>query len=193
MTGLLVRKGKMLKTLFTAIGALTAVTLAPSFDASARTFDFTYADGVETLDGQFSIDAQNEVTAMSGSIVGPIDDTIFNVYASASFPGNATSPDGLFYYNNVFYPGSDPAFDNSGVLFTSIGNASGYWNLFSYGPGNYTLWESKGGGWAYEGGQGTLTLSAPEPSTWAMMLLGLAGLTLAGSLKLPRFDGRVGA
>jgi hypothetical protein len=35
-------------------------------------------------------------------------------------------------------------------------------------------------------GSGSFTASVPEPSTWAMMLLGLAGLCFVGARKRPR-------
>ena len=73
------------------------------------------------------------------------------------------------------------AFDINGLLLATAQNPGGYWNLWGTSPGNYSLWESVGiYNYPIEE-SGNLSMTAvPEPSTWAMMLLGFAGLGIAG-------------
>ena len=68
--------------------------------------------------------------------------------------------------------------DQFGVVFTTAGNPGGYWNLWSGAPGDYSLYEWNLAGdypIAIDGGSMDPT-AVPEPSTWVMMLIGLAGL-----------------
>jgi PEP-CTERM motif len=101
---------------------------------------------------------------------------------------------GFVTYDNLFWPGGAPPtasdFDGAGSfldiygLMFSIGGGA-FVDLFSNGIGN-------GPGAAVFGVavanadtaldyvSGGVTASTPEPSTWAMMVLGFAGLALAG-------------
>ena len=72
----------------------------------------------------------------------------------------------------VYYPA--PYLDLPGIgFYTTDGTA---WNLYYTGP-SYN--ELNNGGFA-SGSGGSFTLSVPEPSTWAMMLAGFAGIGFAG-------------
>jgi hypothetical protein len=79
--------------------------------------------------------------------------------------------------------------DQYGVVFTTAGNAGGYWNLWSGAPGNYSLFESNlAGGYPIAISGGTLDpTAAPEPSTWVMMLIGFAGVCF-GAYRRSRKD-----
>jgi hypothetical protein len=73
------------------------------------------------------------------------------------------------------------AFDYSGLLFTTAENPGGYWNLWASSPGAYSLYESAGSYNYPIQETGTLSVAgAPEPSTWAMLALGFAALSLVG-------------
>jgi hypothetical protein len=94
-------------------------------------------------------------------------------------------------YDNLFYPGAGAPitcigvppggfFDDYGVLFT-LANGD-LVDLYSNGgnaPGDYGVVVWADGAGDYTSAMG-LSLAAPEPSTWAMMVLGFAGLGFAG-------------
>jgi hypothetical protein len=95
-------------------------------------------------------------------------------------------------YDNVYFPGAAPHLDDNGILFRSGGFD---YNLYSIGPAYYLSTDNPAG--VYDPGEpvafGDLArtdaiTSAPEPSTWALMLLGFAGLALAAGRKARRSD-----
>ena len=98
---------------------------------------------------------------------------------------------GAVSYDNLFYPsGAAPitcigvppggVFDDYGVLFTlANGDLVDLYSNGGNGPGVYgvVVWADGAEDKTSEGG---LSLTAPEPSTWSMMVLGFAGLAFAG-------------
>ena len=83
------------------------------------------------------------------------------------------------------------AFDVDGVLFATLQNPGGYWNLWGSSPGDYSLWESTGSYNYPIAESGALSVAAaPELSTWAMLGLGFAGLGVAGRRRAPRLAER---
>lgn len=150
--------------------------------ANAAVYKFTFEsfDSELTATGQFTVDVAGDVTAVKGVISGLADQTISAVAGNPGFPGPAYSGDGLFIYDNLYHA-SGMAFDVDGLLFVTGQNPAGYWNLWGTSPGNYSLWESAGGANYPIQESGTLSVAAaPEPSTWAMLALGLATLGIVG-------------
>jgi hypothetical protein len=171
----------MRKTMFTMISTLVTATLLMANASSAATykFDFQSSDAALTATGEFTVDAADEVTGVSGAISGLTNQSIIGVFANPSFPNSSYSPDGLFIYDNL-YSATGMAFDYSGLLFTTADNPGGYWNLWASSPGRYSLYESAGGSYPVAE-SGTLSVAAaPEPSTWAMLALGFIALTFVG-------------
>jgi PEP-CTERM motif-containing protein len=175
----------MNNTLVTRLAALVAAAMltASAADASVYRFDYESAGDALTAAGAITVDASGEVTGISGTISGLIDETISGMVANPNFSGAALSPDGSFIYDNAFYSSGQP-FDVYGLLFTTKG-MNGYWNLWGNAPGNFSLWESVGGYYAVQTTGGLTLAAVPEASTWAMLAAGFAGLGYA-ALRRPR-------
>ena len=172
----------MRKTLVTMIAALATATLFAATAASAEIYKFTFQsnDAELTATGEFAVNAADEVTGVSGAISGLTSQVISGVTANPSFPSASYSPDGSFIFDNLYSP-AGMAFDYSGLLFTTAENSGGYWNLWASSPGSYSLYESAGSYNYPIEENGTLSVAAaPEPSTWAMLALGFAALSLVG-------------
>jgi len=178
----------MRKTLITTIAALSTVMFVAVTAADAAVYKFTFQsnDAQLTATGEFTVNAANEVTGVSGVVSGLTDQTISDVAANPGFPGPSYSPDGSFIFNNLFYPTGN-AFDVDGLLFVTAENPGGYWNLWGTSPGNYSLYESTGSYVYPIEESGTLSVAAaPEPSTWAMLAVGFASLGLFGRRRTAR-------
>lgn len=170
------------RNLITLIASMTAATVATVSVANATVYNFTFDSPSESVAGQLTVDtSDNEVTNITGTLSGAVNDTINGLIANPSFPHPVSLPGDVFIYDNVFYPGQASLVDVFGVVFTTAGNPGGYWNLWSGAPGDYSLDESNAAGdypVAIDGGSLDPT-AVPEPSTWAMMLMGLAGVGFA--------------
>ncbi|HEY3621781.1 MAG TPA: hypothetical protein VGL12_05190 [Roseiarcus sp.] len=172
----------MRKLLVTTIATLATAMLFTITVANAATYKFTFqsSDAELTATGEITVNAAEQVTGVSGIISGLTNQTISAVTANPSFPSPSYSPDGSFIYNNVYYP-TGMAFDVNGLLFVTVQNPGGYWNLWGSSPGNYSLFESAGSYNYPIQESGTLSVAAaPELSTWAMLAVGFASLGFVG-------------
>jgi DNA-binding beta-propeller fold protein YncE len=165
------------------IAALATATLLTVTASSAATYKFTFqsSDAELTAAGEFTVNAADEVTIVSGAISGLTSQVISSVTANPSFPSASYSPDGLFIYNNLYYPTGATSFDVNGLLFVTNQNPGGYWNLWGTSPGNYSLYESASSyNYPIEEFGSLSVAAAPEPSTWAMLAVGFVALTFVG-------------
>jgi hypothetical protein len=185
------------------IKALALVLAAWSGAANAEvgTFTFETALGnpyevsglVYTQDSFNAVGAAN-VVALSGTVVGPGGGTITGLVANPQQPYPQVYFGGA--YDNNAFPFT-PVVDQYGVLFEAgayyyrIYSNDGYYWLTSNNPGVLNLGTTDPSG--EPGILGTLFVSAglpsqlpppvaavPEPATWAMMVLGFAGLAMFG-------------
>ena len=167
--------------------ALTALIPAPAANATIYTFTFESFDDTLSATGDFTVDASGEVDSIAGTISGLVDQTISGIVANPSSPAAALSPDGSFIYDNLFFADSSPNLNSNGLLFTTVQDTTGYWNLWGNSPLNYSLYESVGPGNYAIQQTGNLTVArVPELSTWAMLGLGFAGLGLMARWRAPR-------
>jgi hypothetical protein len=105
-------------------------------------------------------------------------------------PATTTSPLGAFLYDNLVIPGSDPALDTGGLLFSGGGKEI---NIWGNSPGNYSFYDaiSNGaGGFTYGvqfTGPGTFTATVvPLPPSVALLLGGLGLIGLIALRKGPK-------
>jgi hypothetical protein len=156
-------------------------------NAAIYNFDFSTTDSVFAVTGTVTtadttdIVGGYDVLSISGTISGPSGGTI----ALLSNPSQP-SPDygDIFLYNNVYFPTGQTKVDVNGIVFS----AGGYdYNLYAYGTTTYLSSNNPAGVYIPgqtvnfgDPGRANFATSAPEPSTWAMMLLGFAGLAFAG-------------
>ena len=165
------------RNLIAMIASMTAAIVVTWSTANATVYNFKFTSPSETIVGQLTVDmSDDEVTNITGTLSGLVDDTINGFIANPSFPNPVSLPGDAFIYDNIFYPDQDSVVDQFGVVFTTAGNAGGYWNLWSSAPGDYSLYESNfAGDYPIAINEGNLDPTAvPEPSTWVMMLVGLA-------------------
>jgi hypothetical protein len=116
-----------------------------------------------------------EITKLTGDVFGSGGGAITGVISNpAQNTGGNTTNYGFIYDNNLF--GTKPYLNLYGVLFTTAPSGS-IWNLWGTTPTDYELYtysSANGGGVDVHG---TMTVAAvPEPATWAMMVLGFAGM-----------------
>jgi hypothetical protein len=119
-----------------------------------------------------------EIQSISGTVLGsgggPITGLIANPNQASG--GNFTQL-GFIYDNNAF--ASAPFLNLWGVLFTTAPNGS-VWNLWGTSQTDYELYTYNSGAGTGVDVHGTMTVAAvPEASTWAMLLIGFAGLGFA--------------
>ena len=95
-------------------------------------------------------------------------------------PNTGTTSDGLFFFNDVIFTAGGLHFDNNGLVFTAANGTEYNWGSSNNVAGfNNAVWTSNdpNAPWPNElNGVGTLTAAVPEPSTWAMMILGFCGV-----------------
>lgn len=187
----------MNKTLITRVVSLammTAMLPVPAANATVYSFDFDLASQGLDVSGQMTVNGLDEITAISGQITGAIDQTITGMVTDPNGAGTATSPDGQFIYDNLYYAGQNPVFDVDGLLFTTAQNPGGYWNLWGNSANNYSLYESTPGqGYPVQATTGGVVVTVrvvPEAPTWAMVFAGFAGLCYASLRRSGERTGR---
>jgi hypothetical protein len=187
--------------------ALAALTLAPlAGRATEISLLFSYQDPNGTVSGDFTLTASaiaNDpgayiATGGSLNLIAPVADGIAGTYQiipNYSGINQQYSQTGMFIYDDIVMPGSNPVVTNPGLL--AFGGPQTGWtpeghgaelNLFSDGPNTYDLYTSTNGSYTYSyvfttpSGSisadivstpsvhsGHSLIAAPEPSTWAIM------------------------
>lgn len=169
-----------------SIVAAAVATLALAGTAHADTiWNFSFSDiasgSTMTASGQFVTTGNGSTPSDILSITGTYSDgTTVNgalslVPVSVGGGVQNTSPDGFYYFDNVY--GGAGGLDNAGLLFLAGGQEV---NLYT-DNGTFTVATTYAGfgGWTYT----PVTFSAtavPEPGSVALLLAGLGALGVAG-------------
>jgi hypothetical protein len=197
-------EGSMVKKFgWAAVALFASVATFGAAPAKAAVFDLTIDPGQvftlsATVDATYNFGAgdYNITSIVGGGTSGGTPFTITNLVPADS---NNTSPDGLFYYDNIIIPISQPfnTFDVDGLLFDASNGVE--YNVFTDNVSLSTTvfnlaaaWDSNVGytnSFAETGsligplsnGASSGPSGVPETSTWLMMLVGfgLVGLQLS--------------
>jgi hypothetical protein len=181
-------------TVLAAVAAMAlGATVSPSKADVFYSFSFSdTADGVYITNGILDVSGGQAISG-GGTLTGPGPWTggLAISLATLSTPGVQPNPGGLFtYVGGTGNVQGDTVFpvDNFGLIFTV---SNGDWiNLWSNGGNNYGLGAVNANGGGKDGtyvynDTGTASFAettpsqvaaVPEPSTWAMLLLGFAGI-----------------
>jgi hypothetical protein len=158
-------------------GLVVGLGLIGSLPAMAATYVWTFTDTGSTVvaNGQLTTNApknaNGEVTGITGSVFGS---AITGLIDNPIKPNTATSPDGLWFYdNNLQFPA--PYVTNPGLLFTVAAPNLAY-NLFSDSASKYELYADVDHTYGVDT-IGTFSVTAvPEPAVWAMLFLGFGAI-----------------
>lgn len=142
-------------------------------------FSFLANDTSVTLSGSFEVDPSDQIVSISGTISGTINQTILAIVPPTSpYPAISTSPDGQFWFNNHF--NATTYVDFYGLLFSTIENPGGYWNLWVEN-GLHKLWATVAGqGFAVQIDGRLSVAETPLPGALLLFLTGLGGLICWG-------------
>jgi len=167
---------------FTAGVAAALALSSGAAHASSWVIDYT-ANNVGDTPYTATVDvvASNALNSVAGydvlSVTGNVDgDTITTLIANPNQPTPSYSPDGLFIYDNVVWPGAATQLSNPGILF--MGASGDEYNLFSDSSTQYELYKAVpfSGYVAHSVGTITMQNGVPEPAAWTMMILGFGGV-----------------
>jgi hypothetical protein len=165
---------------------LLGLMAGASGKADAATFEFDFSGGGISVSGMLSVipNGNGTFTATGGSATQAGDPNVggsLTLVPNPSAPAEITStipqPPSLgfgsdFNYDDQLLLGRKLLLSMGGLLFTDI-NGYGV-NLFAQPNYRYLSYNTLTEGYAYE--SGTFTVSVPELSTWAMLIVGFAGL-----------------
>lgn len=183
------------KSISTAVAAVAMLAVASPANATVFDYNFSFLSANFSGSGIFEIDdTNNHVVGISGTISafndaagngGSISGLLFQDNNAANVSGHYISPTNptthAWDYNQVLNPTNPAGYvDDGGLLFGFGGNIG---NIYMTG-GQYifsvdnpaSLWNP--GDLILTGGvetPGTIA-AVPEPSTWAMMILGFFGM-----------------
>lgn len=169
-----------LLNLFAGIAALIGATCS----AQASVYNFTIDSVDYDLVGQITTSG-NLVTSISGQVTGLLN---------APITGLQDQPNVFFTNDNLFNPFSAPIVTNNGILFDAQGF---FFNFYSVANGPtyqyYIATTQFGGNFdndpLFNPGSAVLNITitaVPELSTWIMMIVGFAGISVVGSARVAK-------
>jgi len=163
--------------------------LAFAVPARAGVYELTFTGTNFDVTAWFTTDASNDILSIIGNVfpetplTAGFGGSISGLITQAGTPPGEGTYNGTWNYDDVYNTSNNPSFDNNGVLFAFDSGNIG--NIYSVpgvpGSNTYYLSVNSPASLYNPGDAGTLSVSAvPELSTWAMMVLGLAGLGFTG-------------
>lgn len=186
-------------TKFLSIAACAALTLSLTAKAEAAIYDFSLHSANYDIVGSITTSG-DQLTSISGHISGALNATI---------DGLAYQPNVYYTSDNLFSPtglgGVGPLVSNQGILFGAGGYFINIYSVLNGSKYDYYVSNSQFVGNYYVDpnsaplfSPGDLVLSGtiaavPELSTWVMMIVGFAGVTLAGRRRWIKQSGQARA
>lgn len=172
-----------------------AILIGATCSAQATVYNFTLDTADYDVVGQLTTSG-NLVTSITGQITGTSAETVpFN----AVITGLGNQPN-IYYTSDNILESTSPFVTNEGVLFAAGGF---FFNVYSVADGSgylYYLSTNQTGDDYFEDrlfNPGSLIVggtvaAVPELSTWIMMLVGFAGVSLVGSARGANWRARTG-
>ena|SRR6202012_1494622 len=160
-----------------ALGGL-AMGLLTTSAANASVYQFVGLGLDITVTTSNTLDAAGgyDITGLSGTLSGygtvslitnPNQPNVFTIQ-NPPFSGGAN-----LSIDNVWYS-SDPHLDGNGLAFLTAGGLTG--GLWGNSAGNYGLFLGNYDIYIASSSDVTVSAAVPEPSTWAMLILGFASI-----------------
>ena len=140
------RRCMMRKVLVTTIATLATAMLFTMTAANAATYEFTFQsnDSELTATGQFTVNAADEVTGVSGAVSGLTNQAISGVDRQSELPELVLQPRRFVHLRQSLLLHRQRLRLSAGCCSPRRENPGGYWNLWATSPGAYSLYES---GW----------------------------------------------
>jgi hypothetical protein len=162
-----------------------AALIGATCSAQASVYNFTIDSVDYDLVGQITTSG-NLITSISGQVTGLLN---------APITGLQGQPNIYFSNDNLINPFSAPFVSNDGILFDAQGF---FFNIYSVANGptyQYYIATNQFGGDYFNNplfNPGSLILNAtitavPELSTWIMMIVGFAGISVVGSARAAKW------
>jgi hypothetical protein len=157
----------------------TPVARASTYDAS--TYDFVGNQISLQITTGSPDNGGFDITKVTGTVLG---DPVALAGGNPG-PGSAISPDGMFIYDNILYPKSNPVFDWYGLLVQDLAKSPQflYANIFG-DPGTLYFYTSSTTGHYYPMANSNYSGSVaatPLPPTWTMLIAGIIGIGFLSS------------
>jgi hypothetical protein len=172
---------KILRVASVAVAASLSVSAFPAAEAIASTFDWTITGPAADLGG-VPLPGHGVLTATPDGGGAYSLDTISGEVGGFTITG----PTSFFGSDNILYPDGLTYISTNGIAFTTTGPTVNIFSFYSQvTPPSGNAYGEYAGSAGF--GVGTFTLLAvPEPSTWALTLIGFASLGLAVGAKASR-------